>query len=227
MDNDGALYSRSGKIGGWNIKEKTLTGGNVIIDSKGSISNSAGGKGTWYINNDGTASFNHVTITGEDSSLTIGNTKIQVINGNGSFVSGGFSSSGGSLGSGGTSLISNGLCGITGTGTNGSTMEEWGHRIVTKYIEANIAALNSVRAKAIGVYTGISGNTSTGDVSGGTLKTTMNSLGFYTDAGGYVQIGNHQGDTGILTFDDGSKMYFDGGILYDVQPGSDADIIWS
>lgn len=44
------LASTSGTIGGWNITEDQLTGGNVVLDSSGSIYNS---NGYWKLNNDG------------------------------------------------------------------------------------------------------------------------------------------------------------------------------
>lgn len=56
-----------GKIGGWNINEKTLTGGQIILDSTGSISNTTG---KWSLNNDGSAIFKEVSIKG--GSLVIG-----------------------------------------------------------------------------------------------------------------------------------------------------------
>lgn len=47
---DMKLASTSGTIGGWSITKTQLTGGNVILDSSGSIYNS---NGKWSFNNDG------------------------------------------------------------------------------------------------------------------------------------------------------------------------------
>lgn len=50
-----------GQIGGWAINEKTLTGGNIILNSEGIISNKTG---KWSLNNDGSATFENVSIKG-------------------------------------------------------------------------------------------------------------------------------------------------------------------
>lgn len=63
----GDLYSRSGKIGGWNINSNSLTAGNTHIDSTGNIYTSK-----WGINSDGTVRFTAGTIGG----ITIQNNKI-------------------------------------------------------------------------------------------------------------------------------------------------------
>lgn len=45
----GAIVASSGKIGGWRINASTITGGNVTLNSAGSISNGT----KWSLNNDG------------------------------------------------------------------------------------------------------------------------------------------------------------------------------
>lgn len=59
---------RGGTIGGWNIGDTTITGGNIVLNSNGTISNT---NGKWSLNNDGSASFQNVSIKG--GSLLIGN----------------------------------------------------------------------------------------------------------------------------------------------------------
>lgn len=63
VTNTGQMYSKTGKIGGWTIGSSTLSGGNTIINSNGSLSNNGGGNGTWAINNDGSSTFNNITAT--------------------------------------------------------------------------------------------------------------------------------------------------------------------
>lgn len=61
-DIEGIINAKAGgQIGGWSIGEKTLTGGNIVLNSAGSISNTTG---KWSLNNDGSASFSDVSITG-------------------------------------------------------------------------------------------------------------------------------------------------------------------
>ena len=56
---EGKITANSGSIAGWNIGASSLTGGNMTINSNGSIS----GKG-WSIDSNGKATFNNVNITG-------------------------------------------------------------------------------------------------------------------------------------------------------------------
>ena len=60
VDNQGALESKSGSIGGWIIGENTLKSEDekLTLNASGSISS-----GNWNINSDGTATFSKVTIT--------------------------------------------------------------------------------------------------------------------------------------------------------------------
>jgi hypothetical protein len=58
----GKLYSTSGQIGGWTINNTTLTGGNITLNSNGSIS--GGSTYTWSIGTDGYATFNGISANG-------------------------------------------------------------------------------------------------------------------------------------------------------------------
>lgn len=81
VSDDGKLYSKAGKIGGWNITGTTLSSGNTVINSNGSLSNSGGGNGTWAINNDGSSSFTNINASGgKIGNYTINNG--QLSNGN-------------------------------------------------------------------------------------------------------------------------------------------------
>lgn len=55
----GYLKSTSGTIGGWSINNSTLTGGNITLNSNGSIS--GGSTYGWSIGTDGYATFNGIT----------------------------------------------------------------------------------------------------------------------------------------------------------------------
>ena len=52
---------KGGTIGGWNIGDTTITGGNIVLNSNGTIGNT---NGKWSLNNDGSASFSNISITG-------------------------------------------------------------------------------------------------------------------------------------------------------------------
>ena len=58
VGHNGALHSTRGTIGGWTINSNTLTGGNMTINSNGSLSGP-----NWSIEEDGDATFNNVRIT--------------------------------------------------------------------------------------------------------------------------------------------------------------------
>ena len=61
---------KSGSIGGWTISPSSISSGNITLSKNGSIS-SSGGDYSWSINQNGSASFSNVTITG--GSLNINN----------------------------------------------------------------------------------------------------------------------------------------------------------
>lgn len=125
VGHNGALYSISGQIGGWNINRSTLTGGDTIINSNGAMSGP-----NWSITSGGYATFTDVRITNGNTSqaaetklLDFGDFFVKA-NGNmhasnanfsgnisGSSISGG-TISGGSI-SGGT---------ISGSGISGGTI---------------------------------------------------------------------------------------------------------
>lgn len=66
---EGYLTARKGgSVAGWTINDNGLTHDNIKIYTDGSI-RATGTKGSWYINNDGSASFSNVTVTG--GSITI------------------------------------------------------------------------------------------------------------------------------------------------------------
>lgn len=54
---------KSGSIGGWTINPSSISSGNIKLTKNGSIS-SSGGDYSWSINQNGSASFSNVTITG-------------------------------------------------------------------------------------------------------------------------------------------------------------------
>ena len=70
----GSIDARSGIIGGWSIGATKLEAGNIIIDSAGSIS-AKGDAGEWSINDNGSATFTQLTVTGDKES-TIGPFKV-------------------------------------------------------------------------------------------------------------------------------------------------------
>lgn len=59
------IANRGGNIGGWTIGTSTLTGGNMTINSNGSIS--GGSSYSWSIGTDGTATFNRLYAEGSGS----------------------------------------------------------------------------------------------------------------------------------------------------------------
>ena len=75
----GALTSTSGSIGGWSIGSSTLTGGNITLNSNGSIS--GGSTYTWSIGTNGYATFNGITGNNANISGTISTSNITATGG--------------------------------------------------------------------------------------------------------------------------------------------------
>lgn len=73
VTNEGHLTAKGGgKIAGWEIGDKTLSSGNITIDSTGSISGGTKEGSKWTINNDGNANFNDIYITGVNNGSSFG-----------------------------------------------------------------------------------------------------------------------------------------------------------
>lgn len=60
---NGTIDARKGYIGGWEITSSSIKAGNIILSATGSMKGGEAGK-EWYIEEDGTASFNNLTVTG-------------------------------------------------------------------------------------------------------------------------------------------------------------------
>ena len=268
VSNNGYIYSKAGKIGGWTITSTQLSGGHTVINSGGYLSNSGGGNGTWSINNDGSASFTNINASGgkigncnigdgiwstnwhihsngqaDFSNIRVTNGYIQLGNttitgssfniggvGSSSFKSGGFSTNG----SGGSSISSGGTS-ITGGGggyTTGSTMQEWGKKIVKKYIAAAIGDIEWLTVRSLRVDPNLSVNedgsvSSSGNsvVSAGGGGLVINSQKLQVSPNANLNAEGNQGRSGTITFSDKSKMIFKKGILTNVVPGQEAG--WS
>lgn len=66
----GVIFAKKGgTIGGWNIGDTTITGGNTTLNSNGSISGGSAYK--WSIGTDGAASFNKLTANGANINGTV------------------------------------------------------------------------------------------------------------------------------------------------------------
>ena len=70
--------SKGGTIGGWTIGASTLTGGNITLNSNGSMGGGSGNN-TWSIATDGKATFNHLTANkgGSIGGWTIGTNSLK------------------------------------------------------------------------------------------------------------------------------------------------------
>ena len=66
---EGKITATSGLIGGWKIDKNSLKAGNITINPAGSIKSSGGDNGNWSINDDGSARFSKITITGGELTL--------------------------------------------------------------------------------------------------------------------------------------------------------------
>lgn len=87
----GSIDARKGNIGGWEITADKLQAGNIVIDSAGSIS-AKGSAGEWSINDNGSARFTQLTVTGDKESqigpFTVSKTALTYKSGNTSFTLG-------------------------------------------------------------------------------------------------------------------------------------------
>ena len=280
VDNTGALYSRSGKIGGWNITNTQLwalnsNSGNdgIRIISDGSMNGGSTAGGTWSISADGTSTFNKIIanksgsiagwtinpkeLSSPTNSMTIksegslygptdsgdrstwdidkyGNANfkyihgvIDTVNSSGQSQNGGTLSGGGGYGGGGYTLGGNGYFGV---GSAGQGMQFSGGNLrVTGRIQAKEGYIGTSDKgwdiNADGIVNGNNHIYNNEIVIGNSYMTTN-----VIAAGNHFSIGSggteqsKAGVTGVLTFDDGAKMYFAGGILYSVVGGEDT--VW-
>lgn len=99
----GKITSTSGSIGGWTISSNSLKGGNITLNSNGSIS--GGSTYTWSIGTNGTATFNK--ITGNNADI---NGKITATSGK----IGNWTISNGGISNGSVSLTSDGKINASG-----------------------------------------------------------------------------------------------------------------
>lgn len=122
---DGKIHTKQGYIAGWKINDSTITGGNITLNSNGSMS---GGDSShkWSIATNGAASFASVSITG--GSLNINN-KFKVgtdgvMNATGATISGTITATEGKIGNwtiGTDGAISNGTTTLTKDGKLSAT----------------------------------------------------------------------------------------------------------
>ena len=145
-DFTGKITSSEGEIAGWKISASSLTGGDMIINSNGSISGGSEKKGhaKWSINENGIATFSKINITGgEISGGTIsGGTRT------GGKISGG--TIGGSAKMNGGSFSPSKVNNADGKGT----ILDWADEIVTgkitaDYIYGKIGTLAALKVAAI------------------------------------------------------------------------------
>ena len=166
-DFEGKIKSGSGEIGGWTINSTNLKAGNITIGSNGAISGGTKNGANWKIENDGTATFTDISITGKNSKWTNGSITGGTISNNRT----GGSITGGSIGGGGGSMptISPGLCKYGSGGGGSGTLEyhfdsivatkikaaegEFENLITTKidatYIKGKIQQISVINAKGI------------------------------------------------------------------------------
>lgn len=95
---NGTIDARKGYIGGWEITSSSIKAGNIILSATGSMKGGEAGK-EWYIEEDGTASFNNLTVTGTGrigpftvsaTALTYYNTPKFTLDANGMSLNGAF-----------------------------------------------------------------------------------------------------------------------------------------
>ena len=196
-DFEGKIKSGSGEIGGWTINSTNLKAGNITIGSNGAISGGTKNGANWKIENDGTATFTDISITGKNSKWTNGSITGGTISNNrtgGSITGGSIGGSGGSYPSISPDAVKVG---------NG-TLEQWGVKIADGRIEAYEGEFKKLAADQI-TATNINAAFAKGSLefAAGHLTSTGN-----IDLNGHIKNGNLTGATGSV-----AGISFKGGIV--------------
>lgn len=265
VTNTGQMFSKSGKIGGWNIQQNRLysssgnnginiysngnissknwsstnkTGYSINWDGSASFYNINANRGTiggcniadngiyssnWHIYSNGLATFSNVQVTG--GTIKLGGTTISAssFNGGKTFQSGGISSYGGSGGSGGTSSLSNGLTGVLGGAVGDtSTLDSYaGQTTADTYTKWKNVGAETI---TVGTFT-----RSGSDITTPSRNTYITGSGFWLRGGSFnlldgagITVDGGFGQTGTMTFSDGSKIKVKEGVIIGVYPGSEA-----
>lgn len=99
LSNDGKIYSKAGKIGGWNISGNQLSANNIHLDSNGNMrsnnyTNTSTSKTGWSISGNGNAYFNQIQTNGMDATnMSATNATVS-----GKITTGDLTASGGTIG---------------------------------------------------------------------------------------------------------------------------------
>lgn len=164
---DGYITATGGTIGGWSIGNTTLTGGNITLNSNGSIT--GGSTYTWSINTDGYATFNGITGNNATISGTITTSNITATGG----TIGGWSIGNSTLSGGNITLNSNGSI-------SGGSTYTW-----------------AIGTDGYTTFNGITGNNATisGTITTSNITATGGKIADYT-INGAMLVGNNVGLSG-------------------------------
>ena len=231
VSTDGSLYSKKGKIGGWNIDANKLWAGSNNSSGEGIRINDNGsldGK-NWSITRDGNAYFKNIwgNIQAVKSDGTKDTSTIYYLTG-GSYTT---NSSGGVSGSdagGGYYLGSNGTMHVGGgSGSmdfNGSKLTVHGRieadeGYISTWVIDKDGISNSAGSYLYPSRLSINDNGEIMTMVGGSIKSS------WITATKYFKNGDYSGTTGTLTFSDKGTIEIHGGIITRVTPGEGA--VWT
>lgn len=221
VSQDGKLYSKAGKIGGWTIGSTSLTAKGIAINSEGSINNGE----NWSIKSTGEATFKNATITG--GKITLGNVTIDASTfsiENGDVYNYTIQQQGGSSGNSGTATMGKTTIGngswlsASGTGVKDASID---YATLNQWLNGHITA-KLVDTGGINVHTIRMRTSPTADYNIYITATQINIGG-----GGNIYANGHPGRSGLLTFSDGSSIGINKGIITSVTAPSGADATWN
>ena len=227
----GWLYSKIGRIGGWAIDKTSLSSGNLKMNSEGSITGGSPGSSHWAINADGTATFKMLNVTG--NSIKLGpDGPNQIVITPDSFKAGNVfnynvTSNGSDDGGGsGTGSLDSSRTRVRNTSDKklqvADTLQEWGKKIVQKYVAAYLAQFGTAAVSTLVIYESADIDFDAGTITYGTPLISLSKDGIKVKSGQ----GAVAGRTGKLTFSDGTYMNITNGIITYVGEGTNSSTDW-
>ena len=228
VSQDGKLYSKAGKIGGWTIGSTSLTAKGIAINSEGSINNGT----NWAIKSDGSATFTAIEINGGGITLNTikGSEKVTTfqLGTNGDVYNYTINQQGGSgsatLGNStiGNSTLNAGTMSVNSNGTNYS-LPGYIKDLTVGTLTAQLVKADGIKAHLITFVPADGQQGAQGAVSIDNQGINIALKGSLSvQSTGYIFANGKQGRSGTITFSDGSSIEINKGIITKVTSKTQA-----
>lgn len=232
ISNNGYIYSKAGKIGGWTIEPNQLKAKNIEMTSGGSIRARIDNEDKWSINSDGTASFKAIQINGGGITLNTikGSEKVTTfqLGTNGDVYNYTINQQGGSgsatLGNStiGNSTLNAGTMSVNSNGTNYS-LPGYIKDLTVGTLTAQLVKADGIKAHLITFVPADGQQGAQGAVSIDNQGINIALKGSLSvQSTGYIFANGKQGRSGTITFSDGSSIEINKGIITKVTSKTQA-----